>query len=669
MQKISWYIRRLRSMAPSEIVWRLKSASRDVFDRYRIPAGCYPSLTDAFNTQPENEFSPPFTLFPLNPGDVGHFNSEWLERLTSKADLICQHRLSFFDLKDHFIGDPIDWHRDHGIGKAAPVTYAGKIDYRDFGQTGDCKLVWEPSRHHQLVVLARAYRVTGDLNYAQEIINQIESWLERNPFGFGMNWRSPLELAIRMINWVWALDLIRESGLLSGETRKRILYSVYLHLWEITRKFSQGSSANNHLIGEAAGVFIASCYFSELKDADKWRAQSQAILAKEIHQQTYADGCNKELAYGYQLFVMQFVLFSGIIARQAGCDFTEDFWGKLAKMMEFSSALGEAGGLPNYGDADDGYVLDLGATHSDAKYLLSAGAILFNRPEFKAQAGEFPEPVFWLLGPESIERYKQLPGSVEDQLVSRAFLDSGIYLLQCGDKNKNEQISVLFDGGELGFQSIAAHGHADALSFTLRVGGEYVFVDSGTFDYFTFPEWRRYFRQTRAHNTVEIDALDQSEMLGPFMWGKRAVTRCLAWSPGPDGQGGVVSAEHDGYKRLPDPVTHRRTLALDRDGGRLTLKDEILAHDLHRINLYFHLGAGCTIIKTTDKCYEISTKLGNKSVIEFDNRFEVEIMMGSVEPILGWFSKGYHHKIPINTLRCSASISGTDSFSTLIYRL
>jgi len=663
MQSLNWYIKRLKSMAPAEIAWRIQSACRDILDGYRIPAGIYPDSAESLKSITESD--PPFRLADFPPSSAINFREEWRERLITKAEQICAHKLTFFELEDHFLGNPIDWHKDHASGQKAPLIYIGKIDYRDFGQTGDCKLVWEPSRHHQLVVLARAYRITGDRKYAHEVINQIDSWLKKNPFGFGMNWRSPMELSIRILNWVWALDLINESGLFAGEPKQRILRSVYLHLWEITRKFSQGSSANNHLIGEAAGVFIASCYFSELKDTDKWRAQSRDIIAREIHHQTYADGCNKELAYGYQLFVMQFLMFSGIVARKAGCDFTEDFWKKLEMMVEFSGALGEAGGLPNYGDADDGYVLDLGATHSDAKYLVAAGAILFNRPDFKAQAGEFPEPVYWLLGPGSMVNYRQIKIADCHPPVSRAFPYSGFYLLQSGNTLANS-LSVLFDCGDLGFQSIAAHGHADALSFTLRFGGEDLFVDPGTFDYFTYPDYRHYFRKTIAHNTIEIDGLDQSEILGSFMWGKKAHSHCLEWTPGPEGQGGMVSAEHDGYTRLTDPVVHRRSIRLEADKQCLTIDDEIMARDEHQVKLNFHLAEGCEITQTGNNCYGVMSKTGSQVTIEFETRLTVEVFRGQENPISGWHSNSYHRKTPINTIQCTAATHGNSSFLTLI---
>ena len=90
------------------------------------------------------------------------------------------------------------------------------------------------------------------------------------------------------------------------------------------------------------------------------------------------------------------------------------------------------------------------------------------------------------------------------RLKSIALSESGYYLLQRGDRDGDDRVSVLMDCGELGFLSLAAHGHADSLSLNVRVGGHDVLVDPGTFDYFADEQWRRYFRSTRAHNTIEM---------------------------------------------------------------------------------------------------------------------------------------------------------------------
>ena len=81
----------------------------------------------------------------------------------------------------------------------------------------------------------------------------------------------------------------------------------------------------------------------------------------------------------------------------------------------------------------------------------------------------------------------------------------------------------------LGYLSIAAHGHADALSFTLSVGGNEILIDPGTFAYHTQKRWREYFRGTSAHNTLRVDGADQSVPGGNFLWTQHSQTRVLSF--------------------------------------------------------------------------------------------------------------------------------------------
>ncbi|GMU24804.1 MAG: hypothetical protein AMXMBFR13_48750 [Phycisphaerae bacterium] len=654
MQSFAWYVRRLRSMSPAEVLWRVQSKVQQSLDRALISARRRPvdaarvasgNLTLAVRSEAVGRELPS----PGSPGRVPPAYEEWRWALLERADRIARNRLTLFDLEDHDLGPEIDWNYEYKARRKIPVIFAPAIDYRDYAEAGDCKFAWEPSRHYHLVALGRAYRVSGERSYAEAVAEQIDSWMRQCPCGMGMQWRSPLELAIRMINWVWAVELIRPSGVLGPERIGRILGSVYRHLWDISRKYSRYSSANNHLIGEAAGVFIASSYFTGLHDAPRWRRQSREILMREIELQTSTDGGNKEQAFSYHLFVLEFFLLCGLVARNVGEDFPAEYWDRVEKMFEYLAAFCEGGEPPMYGDADDGYVLDLGNRQVSPLELLAIGAILFNRPDFKAEAGAFGEPAFWLLGHGGYERYEAIPLSAERQsIASRALPETGYYLLQSGQRGGPDRLSVTFDCGELGFGSIAAHGHADALSVTLRVGGHDVLVDPGTYDYFTHSAWRQYFRGTRAHNTVMIDDQDQSEMLGLFLWGRRAQARCLRWAPRENG-GGEVVGEHDGYRALPGSVSHRRSVALDSDQRTLTIGDELSATGRHIATWYFHVAPACTVRRDQSHRLHIDTPAG-RIHMELDPSLEIALLTGSEDPIGGWFSPGYHRKSPTTTI-------------------
>jgi hypothetical protein len=664
MQSFAWYVNRLRGMSPGEILWRVRSEARDVLDRYRFAAGWLPAAARSLPA----DYEPAFRLSDVS---LGEFASEetapvaaWRERLVRQADEIGSNRLSFFDLESHFLGEPIDWNRDHFANKPAPLSYAPSIDYRDTRVTGDCKLVWEPNRHHQFVVLARAYRATGERRYADKLWEQMQSWLDANPFGRGMNWRSGLELGIRLINWVWAIDLTRDDAPPPPALWKRIHEAMYLMCWETARKFSRGSSSNNHLVGEAAGVYFAATYLRRLPGFERFRAESRAIVEAEAVRQSYPDGCTREQAIGYQMFVLEFYLSCGLAARKLGEEFSSEYWARVEKMIEFLAHMWEGGdSLSYFGDCDDGYVVDLGRRAKDPNDLIAVGAVLFDRPDFKAIAGTLREPLRWWLGAAGVKRWNSLQASASERLESRAFADSGHYLLQCGRRGTRERISVLFDCGELGYGPIAAHGHADALSLVLRAFGTDVLVDPGTYDYFTFPDWRRYFRSTRAHNTIEVDGKDQSTMLGPFLWGERANARCLDWSPRRDG--GSVTGDHDGYRSLPSPLIHRRTVNLDGEAGVVSVRDELESAGAHDIALHFHIAPGVFAELTGTHTCRLALPHG-RVTLDLDPAFRLELLDPSEGPGPGWASSGYHRKSPTRTLVARARISGNSTFHTRI---
>jgi heparinase II/III-like protein len=663
MQPLSWYFNRLRSMSPSEVAWRIQSATRDALDRYRIPAGRYPTPADAIAAGKRADDPPAFRVSDVTVGEWTSSSrqeeKEWCRRLRAEADRVVNHELTFFDREGVHLGNPIRWNYEVKAAKGTPLAFAPSLDYRDYRVVGDCKLVWEPNRHHQLVVLGRAYRASGDRRYADAVVEQLESWLDQCPFGFGMNWRSPLELGIRLINWVWALDLIRESGAVAGAFEERVIHSVYLHIWEITRKLSRGSSGNNHLTGELAGVYLAATYFSQLANREEWRRMAARRLEQQIQELAAPDGGWREHAVGYQLFVLHFFLACGLGARAVGEDFSTNYWTRVERMLEFVADLLEGGPLPAFGDADDGYVLSLGGQGADAPGLLSTGAVLFGNGHLKQQSGGFREMARWFLPSTAADRYQALAVDASARLPSRAFKDCGYYLLQSGHAHAPDRISVFFDCAELGFGAIAAHGHADALSFTLRAFGRDVLVDPGTYDYFTYPEWRTHFRSTRAHNTVTIDGKDQSEMLGPFLWGARANSRLVAWEP--SASGGKIVGEHDGYSRLPSPVLHRRTLELDGDAGTLIVRDELRGSGEHDVALVFQAAEDVECRWHADRVvFELPEGI---VTLRADPALTVTVVRGAEEPIGGWTSRRYHVKRPSSALVARAHARGDASFT------
>ena len=132
-----------------------------------------------------------------------------VEQIIRQADEICRHRFDLLGYEGLDFGDPIDWHLDPVHQKRSPQNVFYKVRYLDFGEVGDSKITWELNRHQHFVTLAKAYRLTGDERYAEEIFCQWREWLAANPYPIGINWASSLEVAFRSLSWIWTYYLLQ----------------------------------------------------------------------------------------------------------------------------------------------------------------------------------------------------------------------------------------------------------------------------------------------------------------------------------------------------------------------------------------------------------------------------------------------------------------------------
>ena len=247
--------------------------------------------------------------------------------------------------------------------------------------------------------------------------------------------------------------------------------------------------------------------------------------------------------------------------------------------------------------------------------------------------------------------------------VRRAFPDGGVYVLGCNFETPRE-IRLVADAGPLGYREIAAHGHADALAFTLSLGGHEMLVDPGTYAYHTEGEWRAYFRGTAAHNTVRVDGRDQSQPGGNFMWLRKAQTECLAWQS--DSRTDLLEARHDGYEALADPVVHRRRIQLNKVARVIEIEDHLEMEGTHDVELFFHFHedsalralGDCVVAERGPQLVRLCWPIRPGAT--------VRIHEGSVAPACGWVSRRFDEKRPSPTLAWSARITGSAVLRTRI---
>lgn len=652
MKYFSWYLNRISLMSAGEIWNRIKrELDKSIEKRIQYREISIPSL-DITN----NSF-----LSSNGMREVALSLDDKSKKATiERAVALLEHKFTYFSFHDEFFGDEIDWHRDYKNKKQAPLIFCKDIDYQDFRVTGDFKYIWELNRHQHLIVLAKAYAISQDVRYKNEVKRQLAGWIRANPFKRGINWTSPLELGIRLISWSWVWSLTEGF---EQELVNEWLRTIFQHCLYISRNFSNYSSANNHLIGEAAGLFVASHTWSFEGYSGKWLESSRRILEEEIVKQTYPDGVNKEQAVCYQQFVIDFFLLSALLARKKGMDFSKTYWNTLEKMMEIIASLMDfAGNVPNIGDADSGkaVVLSERSDFSNYRSLLATGAVIFQRGDFKRKAGQIDDKTLWLLGNGARAEFEALASN--DFKPIAKFVQGGYFFLNAKAETPDE-IKLLFDCGPLGYLSIAAHGHADALQFVLNVGGREFLIDPGTFVYQYPLEWRAYFRGTAAHNTIRVDGMDQSVIGGYYMWLKKAKSDLIYFQD--DEEKTVVEGVHDGYRRLEDPVLHRRKILLEKKKGRIIITDHLECRKSHYVEQYFHFHPRCELKRLTATEYRISND-GQNVLVRIDERLDGELYCGSISPILGWNSKEFDVKEKTATLVNRAEIKETSSFQTEI---
>lgn len=659
MKNILWYWRRLGRMSAAEITYRAGKIITTQAQSFGMGIATYPLA-------PKKIVPTPSPWFTFTPPEANPY--------LAAADRILRGEFDVFALERAQLGFPPIWNRDPSTGIDAPLQFGKKMDYRDAELVGDIKYLWEPNRQLEFVTLAQAYSANQDERYLTGMRVIIESWLSQCPYLMGANWASSLELAIRLINWSLAWHVIggASSPLFrseSGETLlRKWLDCIYQHSHFIAGAYSRYSSANNHLIGEASGLYTAACTWPLWPESIHWKDQAKAILIEEAHAQNTSDGVNREQALSYQQFVLDFLLIAGLHGQKSGGDFPPAYWQRIERMLEFVAAMMDvAGNLPMIGDADDGYVVRLSQESGFCPFrsLLATGAVLFKRDDFARKARSFDDKSRLLLGTEAETRFQSLLAAAPSTVtVPRAFPEGGYYVLGCRFEEPNE-VRIVVDAGPLGYTALAAHGHADALALWMSVGGQEILVDPGTYAYHTKQVWRNYFRGTFAHNTVCVDGRDQSEIGGNFMWLRHAMAVCEKW----------VSNEvcdefvgrHDGYDGLEFPAQHTRHLHFDKLARRLTVTDRVVTNGKHTVSLLWHFAERCEVLLSENR-QSVQVKVGGTELvhIEFEADFTaVRHLRASEDPIAGWISRRFDRKSPTSTLRCDAQISSTREFRTV----
>ena len=179
-----------------------------------------------------------------------------------------------------------------------------------------------------VTVLAAAFALSGDERYADRAGQHLRSWWARNPFLSGVHWTSGIELGLRLISWVWARRLLEAWAGTPRlfEENPAALEQIWWHQRYLARFRSRGSSANNHVVAEAAGQLVSSLAFAWFAESERWAAQAGTLLEEELAKNTFPSGVDREMASEYHGFVAELGLLAAAEADRAGRPLSDGTW-------------------------------------------------------------------------------------------------------------------------------------------------------------------------------------------------------------------------------------------------------------------------------------------------------------------------------------------------------
>jgi hypothetical protein len=519
------------------------------------------------------------------------FKGKPIANVLEKSEKIIDGKFDLLGYLNLDFGTAIDWHFEPLSGKHLPLRHWKQFDELDTEETGDKKIIWELNRHQHFFTLGVAYLLTKEERYAATFARHLNSWMEQNPPGTGVNWMSSLEVAFRAISWIWAFHFFRGSNSFTPEIFQKALKFLYQHGRHLEKYLSTYYSPNTHLTGEALGLYYLGTQLSIFERAEKWRTLGEEILFAELDRQILNDGVYFEQSTWYQRYTADFYTHFLILQALNGSTVKKDLQEKVEvkhqQLHDFLLYITRPDGTtPIIGDDDGGRCLPLSsAENNDFRGSLATAAILFDRGDYKFVADNFAEETLWLLGEEGLQADEKLP-SYQPLQKSKAFNEGGYFVMRDGWAKTDNYL--LIDCGEIGSLN-GGHGHSDALSIETAVGGKTLFVDSGTYTYHESPEMRDYFRTTIAHNTLMINEKSQSEPGGKFSWRTKANAQVHSWIA--EDRFNFFEGSQDGYTRFEDSANHLRSILFLKNDYWI-MRDYVETNGEHDYALNYHFDKG-----------------------------------------------------------------------------
>jgi heparinase II/III-like protein len=659
----AWHFRRLRAMSPGEIGARTTREFRHRLDdvEWRIARRLWrrrwtpPPLADDTVRRPRG------FMTADNARSLLETDADGASMIVARAEAVLAGDASA-------LGYPIsvpqlagrDLTLDPMNGYAWPDVHAKRVDFRD--SPGSPKRIWEINRCQELPSLAAAFLISGDRRYEEAAVSWLTHWLESQVPGRGVAWASGFEAGLRAISIAVAYDALAVSGEVADQLHAPVLRSLWQHARWIEMDPSTHSSANNHRVGELVGLLAVARLAPELPETERWTRAAVEGLRKEASAQILPDGAGAEQAFAYTLFVLDLLLIAVALLEATDHDTPSEI---LDALDRAGGALWAQMGGPGendltYGDNDDGRAIRLdGVVGRGGRGVAASICARTGNAYARTVAGTLDPTANWLFGQQGRDRFRntapaERPGSI-------VLENAGLAVL------RRVGTRVTFDAGPLGYLSIAAHGHADALSVTLSVDDADLIVDPGSGTYFGRARTtREAFRGTGFHATVLIDETSQSSPGGPFLWS----THARSWFHHIDLLQALAIGEHAGYLRAPAGVRHVRAVHL-LETGDVLVHDRVEGPGEHTVSIRWPLSPSLHAEVTGDSEVRAHSNVGPGLLLRTVSTRpgSMSVAYGSREPLEGWSSPRLDQLVPAPLVKWDSSLRARLDAATLLARI
>lgn len=329
--------------------------------------------------------------------------------------------------------------------------------------------LWRYNLHYFEYLFQLAYRYkneTDNERYFDKYRYLICNWIDNNPMPLGDGWH-PYTISLRVTNWICTYEVFKERIVKDKQFESKLIDSLY-EQYKYLQHNLEKDVLGNHYFENIKALIVGSLFFKESRVKDKFIKELLIQLRKQI----LKDGMHFELSPMYHKIMLEDLI-------------KITYW--LQEEKEYIQLVE--------------YVQNM----LDVAYSFEKNTN--KTPAFNDSADRISKTCVALIS--SCKTCFGIQPALKEELE-----ESGFYII-------NDTIKkVIYDVGEVCPSYLPAHGHCDALSYELSIGGQAVIVNSGTYKYES-GEWRDYFRSTKSHNTVVIDNKEQSQYWGSFRIAKR----------------------------------------------------------------------------------------------------------------------------------------------------